>query len=243
MLTETEMKIPTPDGKNIHGILRGDTKHPLVIFVHGLTGNMNEAMFYEASRQFETFGYSSFRFNLYGPNRDARKLRDCTLKTHGEDITLVIQKMRELFGVSQCLFIAGHSYGFPSAIHADLSEIDRIASWDGTLVPNTFAENALLSENPKGRILDVGYEIIIGEEMVQESFTADIRPFLKSTKIPILFAGSGKSRQGHKETAEEMSRLVRFSKAITIPGARHGYTEEGALESLCHKTIEWFNEP
>src|ERR1700722_40745 len=112
---EKELKIKTPDGKMIYGILRGSLSKPLIIHVHGLAGNMNEAMHYNAARYFEKHGFSSFRFNLYSWEKGGRKLHECTFSTHGKDIDTVL-KYLESRGARK-IFVVGHSYGWPSILH------------------------------------------------------------------------------------------------------------------------------
>ncbi len=63
---EQELRIKIPGTKlKIHGFLRGKKSAPLVVFVHGLTGNMNEHLFFNGARWFEKKGFATFRFNLY----------------------------------------------------------------------------------------------------------------------------------------------------------------------------------
>ena len=71
---EKEIKIKTSDKKIIYGILRGSLSKPVIVQVHGLSGNMNEAMHYNAARYFEKHGFSSFRFNLYDWRKGAPKI-------------------------------------------------------------------------------------------------------------------------------------------------------------------------
>jgi len=241
VMSETEIRIPTPDGKRIYGVLRGDPKTmPLVVFVHGLTGNMNEVMFYEAARIFEKAGFASFRFNLYGPQKDARKLQNCTLAIHGEDIDAVLD---EFYDTAPTIYIAGHSYGFPSLLHANLSGVNAIASWDGTFLPNSFSDIMIPAPELKGRLFDVGYSILIGDEMIQEAGRVSSAKLLADIATPTLFCASSKGSQWYREDAEKLFASANGTKDIAFfPIARHGYTENGAIELLCTKTIEWFRK-
>jgi dienelactone hydrolase len=243
-MTETELKIPTSDSKNIYGILRGeDRPRPLVILVHGLFGHMNEAMHWGAARLFEERGFATLRFNLYGPHKDARKMRDCTLKIHGKDIDAVICHVIRHTSFSR-LFIAGHSYGFPAILHADnLAQVHRLASWDGTILPNDFCKTLPECKNPAGLVCDIGYEIIIGHPMAEEAKDADTLRLLRRRHIPgTIFIASGKSKGGHKEAAEKMHEAsLSPSRLSIIPTARHNYAEDGALETLVSETANWFN--
>ena len=91
---EKEIQIKTPDKKKIIGILRGPINKPLIVLVHGFCGHKNEAMHFNAVRYFEKHGFSSFRFNLYSWRKESRKLHECTLKTHGADIDVVLKSLK-----------------------------------------------------------------------------------------------------------------------------------------------------
>src|SRR3989344_1336712 len=106
---EKQLKIKTPDKKVIYGTLRGSLDKPLVIFVHGFTGFKDEHQFFNGARFFEKRGFSSFRFNLYHWEKGARKLEDCTLSLHGEDLDQVVEYFRKK-GVKK-IFAVGHSFG------------------------------------------------------------------------------------------------------------------------------------
>lgn len=242
-MTETELKIPTSDHKNIYAILRGDdAPKPLVILVHGLFGHMNEAMHWGAARFFEKEGFATLRFNLYGPNKDARKMRDCTLKIHGKDIDTVICHAIQNTSFSR-LFLVGHSYGYPAILHAEnLAQVHRIASWDGTILPNNFCTSLPESADPRGLVSDIGYDALVGFPMVNEAKYTDTAHLLRGRYIPgTIFVASGKSKGGHRESAEKMHALAPSpSRLSVIPTARHNYAEDGALEELVKATAYWF---
>ena len=92
---EKQIKIPIANKKYIYGTLRGSLKNPLLVFVHGFTGYKDEHIFFNGARFFEKKGFSTFRFDLYNWNKDARKLEDCTLSLHGEDLDTVIKYLRK----------------------------------------------------------------------------------------------------------------------------------------------------
>ena len=106
---EKQIKIPIANKKYIYGTLRGSLKNPLLVFVHGFTGYKDEHIFFNGARFFEKKGFSTFRFDLYNWNKDARKLEECTLSLHGEDLDTVVKYLRKK-GANK-IFVAGHSFG------------------------------------------------------------------------------------------------------------------------------------
>lgn len=90
---EKEIKIKTSDGHYLYGRLTGSAQRPLFIVVHGMPGSMDEDLYLEATRWFGKHGYATFRFNLYGGEKDARQLMETTLATHASDIDTIANRM------------------------------------------------------------------------------------------------------------------------------------------------------
>lgn len=128
-MPEKELTIPIPGTKlKIYAKQYGGLNNPVVIFVHGLTGHMDEHLFYNGARYFYRRGIPSIRFNLYDWQKSARKLTNCTLNTHAYDLNVVIDYLRKR-KVNKIVTI-GHSYGGPTILLAHHNTIDAIALWD-----------------------------------------------------------------------------------------------------------------
>ncbi len=122
---EKNLKIKTPDGKIIYGKFRGSFSKPVIIIIHGLLSSTYESLYYNAQRYFEKRGFSSFLPALYDWRKGARKLKECTLKIHGQDIDTMVNFLRKN-GVKS-IYIAGHSYGAPSILHSENMDFRAIA--------------------------------------------------------------------------------------------------------------------
>ncbi|MBA3283687.1 MAG: alpha/beta fold hydrolase [Nitrosopumilus sp.] len=237
---EKDVKIKTPDGKIIEGILRGNIKKPLILIVHGLCGNINEAMHYNAARYFEKQGFSSFRFNLYSWGKDNRKLHECTLKTHGADIDLVLKFLKSTG--AQKIFAIGHSYGFPALLHSKANTIETLVSWDGSVLPrDTFLKKPSIIKPVKGRLIDEGYLTIMGEGMAKEQRNVNSIELAQDFNKPIKLITIPKD--GNLIGAKNIFRVLSEPKELTIiKGASHNFTEEGKQEELYYETIQWFKK-
>ena len=239
---ENEFKIPTPDGKMIDAILRGDPSLPLVLLVHGFGGQMSDVLQYMAARIFEQNGFSSLRFNFFGASSRARKGVDCSLASNGRDINTVLSFLKTELGAKK-IFVAAHSYGFPSLLCADLSGISAIASWDGSLVPELVLKTMTPIAEPEGYLLNFAYSTLMGKTQIEEA--RKIRHedlFKKGFAVPIIFAVSQKGHCFFTDEAQTMYALAKEPKKIIyFPEARHAYAEEGAEEALFCETILWFN--
>ncbi|HEX7633209.1 MAG TPA: alpha/beta fold hydrolase [Candidatus Saccharimonadales bacterium] len=128
-LPEEDMYVdlPNTDGLKIKGILRGTFDMPLVVIMHGLTGEANELLPYLSARYLYERGFASLRLYMYNPEPNTRDLIDCTLQTHADDFDTVINFLRTK-NVPK-LFAAGHSYGGATILLAK-SKLDAAVLWD-----------------------------------------------------------------------------------------------------------------
>jgi hypothetical protein len=79
-------KIATTSNKYIYGVLdEKSSNKKLLIFVHGFTGHQNEYPFLLGREYFNSKNISTFRFNFYGKESDARKSSDVSLEDHITD--------------------------------------------------------------------------------------------------------------------------------------------------------------
>jgi dienelactone hydrolase len=238
---EKDLTIRTPDNKFIYGTLRGSLNKPLIVIVHGLAGYKDEAMHYNAARYFDAHGFSSFRFNLYSWQKNARKLHECTIKTHGRDIDTVLGYFNKK-GVRK-IFVVGHSYGLPSILHTKNRIFKAAASWDGSFLPRSTFKKLPRSIKPRGRFLDEGYLVVMGEAMVEEESKVNSLELLKSFYKPMLFIAAKGKQQTNLFGAREMYRVsMKDKKLVVVNGANHNFTEEGKQEELYSVTVKWFKK-
>jgi pimeloyl-ACP methyl ester carboxylesterase len=236
---ERPISIQTPDKKTIHGLLRGSVRRPLIVQVHGIAGNLNEALHYNAAGYFERHGFSSFRFNLYSWQKRARKLHECTFRTHGRDIDTVLRYLQSRGAKN--IFLVGHSYGLPSILHAELRTFLAAAAWDGSLLPTNHVDLPKRIQKPQGRLRDEGYLIVVGEEMARDSRRIKSLDLLKKWDKPISFITVNDNKDGNWKSAKRMHKAVKGAKElIVIRGAHHNFAEEGKQEKLYAATVRWF---
>ncbi|MEK7187914.1 MAG: hypothetical protein AAB691_03675 [Patescibacteria group bacterium] len=238
---EKKVQIKTPDKKIIYGVLRGSLKKPLIIQVHGLTGNMNSAIHYNAARYFEKAGFSDFRFNLYDWQKGARKLHECTLKTHGQDIDTVIKYFASR-GVKKILLV-GHSYGFPSILCAKDRKFATVVSWDGSRLPHTFFDKVKYIKNPKGALYAGECLVFVGDRMIKEAHMLNSEKILKTFDKPIKFITVHDKHEGNLIPTKKMYRVANEPKELTIiKGGSHTFWEDGKQEVLYKETVSWFKK-
>lgn len=242
-----EKKIRVNINKNtiIHGVLNGSLRKPLVIFVHGLPGNIREAFYERAALWFEKQGYASFRFNLYDWQKGARQLVETTLKTHAADLDAATRYFRKK-GVKR-IFVAGHSYGGPSILLSQEQDFDAAVLWDPSYdlsfskKKHGFPGGTYVKQLNGWFMGNWGVNVILGHKMVEE---ADRLPWKNLTKffhvpLKILSAGKGllvRGAQQYFKNANEPKKLV------IIKGATHYFNDhEGTEETVFSETKKWFD--
>jgi len=238
---EKALKIKAADGKMIHGLLRGSLNKPVIVQVHGLAGNMNEAMHYNAARYFEKHGFSSLRFNLYSWEKGSRKLHESTFSNHGKDIDSVLAYLKS-HGAKK-VFIIGHSYGFPSILHTENRSFAAVAAWDGSILPANHVDAPQRIQKPKGRLIDFGYLIVVSDQMAKDSRKIKSLDLLKTFEQPISFITVNDNVDGNLGGAQKMFKAFRHKKElVVVKGAHHTFSEDGKQEELCSATVKWFKK-
>lgn len=237
---EQQIQIPTPDGNKIYGTLRGSLQNPLIIIVHGLGGFKDEHMHFNGSRYFEKKGYSAFRFNLYGYEKDARKLVDCTLKTHARDLDTVVDYFRKE-GAGK-IIVVGHSYGGPTILASKNKDFDVVVLWDPAVDIEGVAKKELKKlEGTDLYYADWGLAVIIGKKMVQEDVNIQPLELVKKLHVPlkIICAGAGFLVSQNKKLLE----IANAPKSMTvIKDASHNFNEDGMEEKLFAETYSWIKK-
>src|SRR3989344_160618 len=225
---EKELKIRTPDKKIIYAKLRGSLKRPVVVIVHGLTSSILEALYYNAARYFESKGFSVLLFGLYDWRKPGRKLKDCTLKIHGRDIDTIVAYLHRK-GAKR-IHIIGHSYGAPSILHSRDKRFDTVTFWDGS-GDLRFLLKGKYIKAIRGRVMNVGCDVVIPEKLIRESKRVDVYSLIKKVDVPIkiICAGSGVLMSEGKR----MFKVAKKPKSFAIiKGATHNFDEDGVQEKL-----------
>jgi esterase/lipase len=231
--------IPTSDGAEIRWILNSKEKlDKLIIFVHGFTGSMWEAHYYSGKWYFTERGYDVFRFNLYTDGDTTRKLRDCSVKTHSEDIKTV----NEYFSEYREIYLVGHSLAGPCFSWVDEypENINKIIFWDPAFEVKTtglkfYEESWKIYYQASGKHLEIWKEMY--EEFLEDNFLEQLEKqnFSKSNMFAIY--ADGDRHVGNKTKTDEI-----WIESHIIQGANHGFTQEWKFDELFDKTLEYIEK-
>ena len=88
----------------------GKTEYPLVIIMHGFTGNKEEALLTTLADDLEKDGIASLRFDFNGHGQSEGRFEDMTVPNEIEDAKHVYEYASKLPGVTS-VSMAGHSQG------------------------------------------------------------------------------------------------------------------------------------
>ncbi len=241
---EKDIKVKLSKRISLYGKFKGSFKKPLFIIVHGLPGTMDEEFYYSAVLWFQKRGFSTFRFNLYGCQKNARQLMDSTLKTHAADLDAVVDYFRKK-GIKK-IFIAGHSFGGLTILSSHNQNFDAAAFWDPFYkISFTKKEYGLPGgkyiKAINGYLMRWGINIVIGKKMAEEVDSLKWNFIAKDFEVPfrVIIAGQGllKTARNYLNGAGVKSDLV------IIKGATHYFNDQKGIQEKVFKASErWFKK-
>lgn len=242
---EKKIKVKVSPKNYVYGQLYGTQHQPLVIFVHGLPGSMDEDIYLEATRWFSRHGYSTFRFDFYGGGKDSRQLLESTLMTHATDIDAIVRYFR--IRKFEKIFIAGHSFGGPSILFSKAQKFDVAILWDPsydvsfTKTPDGHPKVKYIKE-VSGYLMNWGVNFVIGKEMAKGVESIRWDDLTKNFHVPLMIVavGHGALLRGAKhyfKTANDPKDLV------VLKDATHYFNDKKERrEELFKISDAWFKK-
>jgi dienelactone hydrolase len=245
-MPETRWTLKTADKHVIYGIKNSAKGKPkgAVFIVHGLTGHMNEYQLKSAADYFAAQGFDAFRFNLYDGEKGARRLVDCTIKTHADDLNTVLKKFAKAYKKT---FAIGHSYGGTTVMMAQPKALTAASLWDPTF--NLKRNQEMFDDSYKKLTggfysLDWGTTFLIGKAMHNHGFTLDEKACLAMAKnfnhpVQVIHAGDGfyiKDKLSYHSVGHPKNRHD------VVKGTTHCFYEGNTTAELLKKTHAWFKQ-
>ena len=238
---QKNIAIKADDGHLIYGVLNSRKKsNKLIIFVHGLTGNKNEHIFFNGSRFFTNQNFDTFRFDLYTWKDKGRKLSDTTVEIHSKDTNNVVDFFKNKY---KKIFLVGHSYGALTILKSDLSNVSGLILWDSASpIKISWITDKNYNKDLDAYVVNWGNEFVIGKAMFEErkNFPKH-EEFMKKINVPIKIICAGKTsllRDG-KLFFKYAKKPKEFS---IIKDAGHTFSEEGKEEELFEETLKFLNK-
>ncbi len=241
---EKDIKIKLSKKLSLYGKFSGSFNQPLFIVVHGLPGSMDEEFYRSATRWFRKHGFSTFRFNLYGHQKNARQLMDCTLRTHSADLDAVVRYFKKR-GIRK-VFVAGHSLGGPTILCSRDQDFDGAVLWDPsykisfTRTAYGFPGGKYVKE-VNGYLMKWGANVIIGKAMAEEMDSLPWDLIAKNFRVPFKVVLAGK---GVLKSAKKYLNGVTIETSLTVvKGATHYFNDQAGMQEKVFRASErWFKK-
>ncbi len=237
------MKIKIPGTKKfVYVKVRGSLKKPLVVFVPGLFCRINEHYFFNGAKYFEKAGYAVCRMNLYSYQKDARKAAGCTLKTHANDLDVVVRYFRGK-GVRK-IFVVGHSNGGAVVLLSKKKDFDGVSLWDSAHEEiSGYKQYSYVKKlsGMSGYRLRWAIDYILPKNLVEEAETIKYEHLIEDIVAPVQVIVAEKGvlvpygkRYYERVKGEKDYHLLR--------GSGHTFNEDGVEEKLFAVTRGWFDK-
>lgn len=244
-MTETKWTLPTPDGKTIYGVKNSSREgaNAAIFMAHGLTSTMYDYAFKRAADYFSQHGYDVYRCNFYDGQEGSRLLVDCTLRTHADDFSTVINAFRSSY---EKVFVIGHSYGGPTIMLANPANVTAASLWDPSFdLAKANKDFSGMTKTFHGFLrLDWGTTILLNAKFEEYEDTFDEAECIRLSKafqapIQVVFASEGyyvKQPYNYHSFGHPQNR------SDTVEGTQHCFHEGTTCDSLLAKTHDWFKQ-
>lgn len=239
---EKIFNLKSKDGKNIRSIHTTDKRKnsSVVVFIHGLTGHPNEHIYYNAARSFPSKGLDTFRFALYWWEKNNRRLEECSILTHAQDLNKVLQHLRPQY---KSVTVVGHSLGSPAILRADNNLFDRVVLWDPSYLEKGIRHELkeITVNKTKYWLSHDQFSYLLSREMINEwewfNGVNELTLISELDKpLAIIAADKGILKKGSRA----YDKAHRGDKKLTlIENATHCFDEEGTETVLLKETLEW----
>ena len=232
-------RIEMPEGKT--------GKCPLLIILHGFTGNMEEAHLTAVARAANAAGFAALRVDLYGHGLSGGEFSQHTLFKWMTNALTVIDYARGLDFVTD-IYLCGHSQGGLTAMLAAGMKWDQIkgliALSPACMIPELARTGVLLGENfdplaipdtlPAwgGRVLDSNYVRVAQMIRVEE--------YIDRYPGPVLVVHGDADGAVPPRYGIEAAKRYQNSRLVLIPGDGHCY--EYHTDKMAAAVGAWLRE-
>lgn len=243
-MKEEKQSIPINNKLNIYGILNIPERpinQTIIIFVHGLAASMNSHFFFNGSRYLNSKNYTTFRFDFYSSKSDARKLGNCSVQDHIDDLNKVIEYFSEIYSK---IFLIGHSLGGPICINSRHDKVTSMCLWDPALMPEGKSRDPqrfYYEKRLDKYLFRTDMDIVLSKDLVEQTNLVNTS-ILSKINVPTKIISAGKF------PAKEVWNLVFDSikeetkEFYIIENSNHTFDFLGNEEELFEQTYGWLSK-
>lgn len=234
---EEHIQIPTQDSHIIHCVLNYKQKGDrLIVFVHGLSGSSTARLPFNAKELFVKKGFSVVRIDLYSSKEKGRKLEECSLSVHAQDISLVLDYFKDKFST---IYVMGHSLAGPSILLAELGDVDKVILFDPSLDLKLLGKRYTYDEQ-KDMYYYVSSTIkYIGKEMYEDFGSVRTLDLLKGVIVPTKVILAEHCWAYLKKEIDGFEN--KFIETCVVKGASHSFDEEGKEEEALKEAMRYLD--
>lgn len=219
-------------------------KCPLVVFIHGFTGYIEEEHIVAIARGMNEVGYATLRVDMYGHGESDGEFRDHTLYKWLTNALTVIDYARGLGFVTD-IFLCGHSQGGLLVMLAAALKHDVIKG----LIPLSPA-CMIPEECRRGRMLEERFDPehipdelhgfdgrVLGGNYLRVAQSIDVDRAIRRYRGPVLIVHGDEDESVPLEHGVRAAEAYADAKLVVIPGDDHCYTRH--LDQVVEAVKEW----
>jgi dienelactone hydrolase len=191
----------------------------------------------------EAAGFCVLRFNFYGAEVDARKMNECTIETHADDLDLAVQWMKDR-QQGQKVSVVGHGLGGMTVLCSKARGFDAAVLWDPTHPSQgdfrKRTDAAWLEELGRWRWDWRGIPLLVTPAYTESWRRAPADAGAAGLAVPLLVvaAGDGPGADRARRYVELAQEPKRFT---AIANANGSFLTDEASAQLLEETISWLN--
>lgn len=245
--------------KSIYYSLKENKKSTtIVLFLSGLSGEKDTALFKMAEKEFYKMGFSVLRTNLCNSNEKKTQKTDA-LALEIMNLSIYAMELKNLLDYigggrySKFIFV-GHSFGAPILItflnkYKKYAQRTRLVLWDPSILPfkKKLMDEAFVFERERKvyiekRKKDVCiFNVRFYKELSEAMDTVEILKGL-SKKVCVISAGNGVGKDAKKYIAKLNPLNKRESVFTIIKKANHMFDGKRVQKKLFEETFDFLNK-
>lgn len=222
-------------------------KRPLVIIIHGFTGNKEERHLLAVSHLLNHIGFATLRVDMYGHGESDGKFENHTLYKWLSNAMTVIDYAKSLEFVSD-IYLLGHSQGGLTVMLAGAMEQDKIkgiiAMSPAWMIPEAARQGTLLGErfDPEQipDHLPAWGNRVLGGNYIRVAQTIHVEDFIDRYTGPVLIVHGDNDGAVPVEYGIKAAERYKNSTLKIIPGDGHCY--ENRLDQALYAVRDWMRD-
>jgi len=224
-------------------------KPPIAIIIHGFKGTKEYYPFANNSiKPLTDNDIAVLRIDCRGSGESDLEFKDMTIKSESEDVLTAIDYVKSLDINSERIALIGISMGAVAILMTlkHKPSVKTLVFWgpswnfkyfDTSQNRKTIEEKGIFYVKQKL----TGKPLIAGKELFKEMMTLDIKPLMKSVKIPVLILRGSEDEVVGTGKDKEAVKLLNAEYKLIEKG-NHNFMDKNSEKELIKQTLDWFKK-